>query len=155
MADAIPGFEAIFQDVSTRLKASVGHTLFTVSHALPSGKEVERIFTSMPAEYPNGGRKPMVHTEWNDVMAAGKCFVASEPAQFGPHFQDLDTIVSLGFGAVINIPVIHQGRMLGSLNLLDKKGAYRGDVLPACYAVVALAVEGFVAYEAYSSTKSD
>ena len=141
-------------NVGARLKASVGHTLFTVSYTLPSGEEAERIYTSMPAEYPNGGRKPIVHTDWNDVMAAGKCFVASAPSQFGPHFQDLDTIVSLGFGAVINIPVIHQGRMLGSLNLLDKEGAYRGDVLPACHAVVALAVEGFIAYEKFSSTKS-
>ena len=154
MADETPRFEAIFQSVGARLKASVGHTLFTVSHVLPDGKQVERIFTSMPADYPNGGRKPVHHTAWNEVMASGTCFVASTPAQFGPHFQDLETIVALGFGAVINIPVVHNGRMLGSLNLLDKEGAYRGDVLPACYAVLDPALEGFIEYEKFSSTKS-
>ena len=141
-------------NVGARLKASVGHTLFTVSYTLPSGEEAERIYTSMPAEYPNGGRKPIVHTDWNDVMAAGKCFVASAPSQFGPHFQDLDTSVSLGFGAVINIPVIHQGRMLGSLNLLDRQGSYQGNVAPACRAVHDMAVAAYLAYEAFSNPQS-
>lgn len=149
-----PRHAAIFQALGDQLQASVGHTLFTVSYYLPGGTEVERIFTSLPAAYPNGGRKPVHPTEWNDTMATGACFVASAPAQFGAHFEDLDTIVALGFGAVINIPVIHQGRLVGSLNLLDQEGAYRGNVLPACLVAGELAVEGFIAYEKFSSTQS-
>ena len=140
-------FEALFARASAALQESVGHTLFTVSYALPGGREVERIHTSLPAEYPVGGRKPVHQTDWNTIMASGRCFVASSPAGFGPHFEDLDAIVALGFGAVINIPVIHQGRMLGSLNLLDREGAYQGEVLPACAAILPLALQGFLAYE--------
>ena len=71
------------------------------------------------------------------------------PAEFGEHFHNLDTIVSEGFGAVVNIPVSQGGRKLGSLNLLDREGAYRGDVLPACHAAAAMAVAGFTAYEKF------
>ena len=140
-------FESLFARISAELHRSVGHTLFTASYTLPGGREVERIYTSLPAAYPVGGRKPVHQTDWNTIMVSGRCFVASSPAGFGPHFEDLDTIVALGFGAVINIPVLHQGRMLGSLNLLDREGAYQGDVLPACDAVRPLALQAYLAYE--------
>ena len=39
-------------------------------------------------------------------------------------FFDHELIVSLGCGAVINIPVEWDGRMLGTMNLLDAEGAY-------------------------------
>lgn len=152
MAEPTHRFEDIFQAVSDQLLATVGHILFTVSYTLPSGREVERIFTNMPAQYPTGGRKPVHHSDWNDIMATGKCFVASTPAEFGPHFQDLDTIVALGFGAVVNVPVLQGRRLFGSLNLLDRAGAYRGEVQKACDTVRELALQGFVAYEKHLST---
>ena len=154
MAEIKHHYEELFQTVSDTLNASVGHILFTVSHALPGGREVERIFTNMPAEYPNGDRKPVTRTDWNDIMDTGACFVASTPEEFGAHFQDLETIVALGFGSVINIPVIHQGRMLGSLNLLDRQGSYQGNVAPACRAVHDMAVAAYLAYEAFSNPQS-
>ncbi|HEY2254664.1 MAG TPA: hypothetical protein VGI11_03425 [Variovorax sp.] len=148
MAEELPPFQKTFQAISAMLQASVGHTLFTVSRRLPDGRQVERIYTSMPLEYPVGGRKPADDSsDWHATMAAGQVFVASQPSDFGAHFHDLDAIVALGFGAVINIPV-HQGeRLLGSLNLLDKKGAYRGEVQGPCDAVRALALQGFIEYE--------
>ncbi len=45
-------FEAAFQRVSDFLRERVGHTLFTVSRNLPGGQEVERIYSSLPVEYP-------------------------------------------------------------------------------------------------------
>lgn len=142
-------FEAAFDQVSAFLKARVGHTLFTVSRTLPGGLEVERIYSSLPANYPVGGRNAVDKTEWTRQMDRGECFIANAPAEFGEHFHNLDTIVSEGFGAVINIPVSHGGRKLGTLNLLDREGAYRGDVLPACQAAADMAVAGYAAYEKF------
>ncbi len=142
-------FEAVFQRVSDFLRDQVGHTLFTVSRNLPGGQEVERIYSSLPVEYPIGGRNAVDQTEWTRQMERGECFVANQPSEFGEHFHNLDTIVSQGFGAVINIPVNQGSRRLGSLNLLDREGAYRGDVLPACREAGAMAVAGFAAYEKF------
>lgn len=142
-------FEAAFDQVSAFLKARVGHTLFTVSRALPGDLEVERIYSSLPSNYPVGGRNAVDQTEWTRQMDRGECFVANQPSEFGAHFHNLETIVSEGFGAVINIPVIDAGRKLGSLNLLNREDAYRGDVLPACLEAGAMAVAGFTAYEKY------
>ena len=142
-------YETAFDQVGAFLKARLGYTLFTVSRNLPGGREVERIYSSLPTNYPVGGRNAVDQTEWTRQMDRGECFVANAPSEFGPHFHNLETIVSEGFGAVINIPVSQGGRKLGSLNLLDREGAYRADVLPACHEAAALAVAGFTAYEKY------
>ncbi len=140
-------FEAAFDQVSAFLKTRLGHSLFTVSRSLPGGLEVERIYSSRPSNYPVGGRNAVDQTEWTRQMDRGEIFVANQPSEFGPHFHNLDTIVSEGFGAVVNIPVSHDGRRMGGLNLLDCEGAYRGDVLSACHEASAMAVAGFLAYE--------
>ena len=75
--------------------------------------------------------------------------MASDPADFGEHFGDLDTIVSLGLGAVINVPIHANGRWMGTLNLLDKTGSYRGDVFTACHKAQALAIQGYTEYEQF------
>lgn len=142
-------FEVAFDQVSAFLKERVGHTLFTVSRLLPGGQEVERIYSSLPGSYPVGGRNPVDTTEWTRQMDRGECFIANVPAEFGEHFHNLDSIVAEGFGAVINIPVHQAGRKFGTLNLLDRADAYRGDVLPACREAAVLAVAGFAAYEKF------
>jgi hypothetical protein len=135
-----------FQELSDQLQASLGHRLFTVSRVLPNGTEVERIFTTAPQVYPIHGKKTMDQTAWSAGIARGECFVASAPDKFGEHFKDLDTIVSLGLGSVINIPIHAKGRLMGTLNLLDKTGCYLGDVLPICRAANDLAMRGYVEY---------
>lgn len=151
MPETLPPHEATFRAISDQLRASLGHTLFTVSRNLPGGLEVERIYTSQPRDYPNGGRKPADgSSDWSRSMAEGKVFVASRPADFGAHFFDLDSIVALGFGAVVNFAVFDGARLLGTMNLLDKEGAYRGvDAQAACDEVQALSRRAFLEYEQY------
>jgi GAF domain-containing protein len=147
-------FEVLFGQLSTFLKNCLGHTLFTVSRDLPGGFEVERIYSTLPAKYPTGGKNLVDRTEWTQKMERGEFFVANEPAEFSEHFQNLNTIVSEGFGAVINIPIHHRGKKLGTLNLLDREGAYRGDVSQVCREASEAAVEGFIAYEQYLKQQS-
>ena len=138
-----------FQELSDQMQVSLGHRLFTVSRVLPNGTEVERIFTTMPHIYPIHGKKTMDHTAWTASISRDECFVASEPEAFGEHFKDMDTIVRAGLGSVINVPVFVKGRLMGTLNLLDKAGCYRGNVLPACRAANELAVRGYTEYETF------
>lgn len=142
-----PEFEATFAAVSEQLRQRVGHRLLTVSRVLPHESSVERIYSSQPEAYPIHGRKPRDTTEWTALMERGECFVANHPDHFGPHFPDLPAIVEHGLGAVINIPILDGRRMLGTLNLLDKAGAYGGPVLQACLAVRDQAREGFFQHE--------
>lgn len=150
----LPLYARTFHQLSEQLARSVGHRLFTVSRILPGAREVERIYTTNAQVYPVQGRKPIDNSEWTARMARGESFVANQPQDFGPHFGDLDTIVSIGLGSVINVPVFDGQRQLGTLNLLDAAGAYTGDVLTPCRAALALAVQAFHQYDEYLCTRS-
>ena len=148
-----PLYFTTFNQLGQQLGKSVGHRLFTVSRILPGAKEVERIYTTNAQVYPVTGRKPMDNSDWTARMARGECFVANRPQDFGAHFGDLDTIVLIGLGAVINVPVFDGTRQLGTLNLLDATGAYGGEVLAPCRAVLPLAVQAFLQYEQHLATQ--
>jgi hypothetical protein len=58
------------------------------------------------------------------VFGTHQPFLGRKPADFAPYFPDHDFIVSLGLGAVINVPLVFDGAALGSVNILDREGAY-------------------------------
>jgi hypothetical protein len=147
-------FHRTFQQLGEQLRAAPGYRLFTVSHILPGRAEVERIFTNMPGPYPIVGSKPMDTSDWTSRMARGECFVANQPQHFGAHFGDLSTILSLGLGSVINVPVFDGERQLGTLNLLDRPDAYTADVTGPCTAAHELARQGFLEYENFASLQA-
>lgn len=147
VSEAFTDYHAVFQAVCDRLQARVGHRLFTVSHIVPAAGSAERIFTTDPTVYPLSGTKSITDTDWTRQMRQGIAFVANRPQDFGPHFFDLDTIMGLGLGAVVNVPVMRNGEQIGSLNLLDREGAYQGPVLAECEAVLPEVLRGFELYE--------
>jgi len=104
---------------------TIGHRLFTIMHFDSDLSEVERIHTSLPAAYPAGGRKQKKATAWaNHVLADMKVFRGSEPADIVSAFDDHETILGLGLGSVLNVPVVFKGRCLGTMNLLHQTGWY-------------------------------
>lgn len=137
--------------VSESLQKAIGHTLLTASYTLPGGKEVDRIYSSLPESYPIGGRKPIDDSEWQQIMNRGECFIANCPEEFGDHFTDLEEIVALGFLSVINIPVMQSGKLIGSINLLNERDAYQDieKVLTACSAIKPRAELAYRQYQAF------
>ncbi|QFU16306.1 GAF domain-containing protein [Microvirga thermotolerans] len=104
---------------------AVGHRLYTVTRMLAGGREVERIHSTNPEVYPVGGRKPILPNAYTQqVRQEMKPFLARTPAGFAPLFPDHQTITGLGLGCVMNLPVVFGGAVLGTVNLLDREGAY-------------------------------
>ncbi|MBX9827230.1 MAG: GAF domain-containing protein [Xanthobacteraceae bacterium] len=107
---------------------TIGHRLFTVMRFDGDRSEVLRIYTSLPAVYPTGGRKKKKETAWaNHVLTDLKVFRGSEPADIVSAFDDHETILGLGLGSVLNIPVVFEGRCVGTMNLLHQAGWYGPD----------------------------
>lgn len=137
-----------FASVGRRFASLVPHRLFTVTWILPGGKEVERIHTSDAASYPLGERKPVGSDGWTElVLDRRQCFLANEPAGFALYFPDHDFIVSLGLGAVINVPIVDADRLLGTLNFLDRTGTYSPLLLAPCLELAPIAIPAFKAHE--------
>jgi GAF domain-containing protein len=105
---------------------TIGHRLFTVMRFDSGRSEVQRIHTNLPSAYPAGGRKQKRATAWaNQVLGEMKVFRGTEPADILSAFEDHKTILELGLGSVLNIPVIFEGRCVGTMNLLHQAGWYR------------------------------
>ena len=105
---------------------TIGHRLFTVMRFDGSRSEVERIHTNLPSVYPVGGRKQKRETAWADqVLNEMKVFRGNTPADIQSAFDDHETILGLGLGSVLNIPVVFEGQCLGTMNLLHQAGWYR------------------------------
>ncbi|MFE5506580.1 GAF domain-containing protein [Amycolatopsis japonica] len=128
--------------VEDKTRATIGVRLFTVLAWVPERRALRRVHSSHPVEYPVGGEKTV-------EVAAGwleRCITGQEP-YFGPDsaavreiFADHELIDSLGCGAVINVPVVDEGRTLGVLNLLDAEGHYDDDSVAVARSLAPLAV---------------
>ncbi|MFJ4102854.1 GAF domain-containing protein [Amycolatopsis japonica] len=128
--------------VEDKTRATIGVRLFTVLAWVPERRALRRVHSSHPVEYPVGGEKTV-------EVAAGwleRCITGQEP-YFGPAsaavreiFADHELIDSLGCGAVINVPVVDDGRTLGVLNLLDAEGHYDDDSVAVARSLAPLAV---------------
>ncbi|MFI7118806.1 GAF domain-containing protein [Amycolatopsis sp. NPDC049868] len=128
--------------VEDKTRATIGVRLFTVLAWVPERRALRRVHSSHPVEYPVGGEKTV-------EVAAGwleRCITGQEP-YFGPDsaavreiFADHELIDSLGCGAVINVPVVDDGRTLGVLNLLDAEGHYDDESVAMARSLAPLAV---------------
>lgn len=104
----------------------IGHRLFTVMRFDSSRSEVQRVHTNQPQAYPTGGRKQKKATAWADqVLGDMRVFRGTSPADIVSAFDDHATILGLGLGSVINIPIVFEGRCVGTMNLLHQAGWYR------------------------------
>ena len=120
--------DALFAALCALVQEEIGAGLFTVMTFDPGTRLARRRWSNMAAEYPPGGTKPMPPTDWGtQVLDNHQPFVAHVPADFAPHFPDHELIVSLGFESCLNLPVVVQGEVLGTLNCLDVAHHYTPD----------------------------
>jgi hypothetical protein len=145
----LPGQPApLFGALDAALGAVVGHRLFTLMRYHERSGESERLYTTHPRAYPVGGRKPLNPTAWSEqVLRHRQPYLGRTPAEVQAVFFDHELIASLGCGSVLNLPVVWDGRVLGTVNLLHEAGWYdEGDVAPGLL-FAALAVPAYLITE--------
>lgn len=115
-----------------------GGRLFTVTVLDRAAGLARRCYTSHPDAYPVSGTKPMAQGAWTErVIERGEVFVANTVAEFAPYFGDHALIESLGCAAALNIPVPRGGAVIGTVNVLDREGAFPEAEVRRCTGVVA------------------
>lgn len=115
----------LYETVGDALAILCGWRLYTLLTVTPDGTEVERIHTSDPAAYPLQGRKRMGPTPWGaHVLKGQRPWMCNDADGIRWAFPDHELIASLGCESSVNVPVLYAGRTLGTLNILDRAGAY-------------------------------
>jgi hypothetical protein len=122
-ADGQP--KAVFDALCTLTQEAVGARLFTVMTFDGATGTAERIYTNMPDAYPVSGTKPANRTHWSiEVMENRHTFVANDIEGIRAVFYDHELIRSLGCESVINVPIVVQGDVIGTINCLHEAGFY-------------------------------
>lgn len=117
---------ALYDAMADATRALIGHKLFTLMFLDAARNEAARVYSNQPDAYPVGGRKELGEmTGWGrHVLDGRQPYLGRTVDDIRWAFFDHELIVSLGCGAVINIPVLWDGAILGTINLLDAEGAY-------------------------------
>ena len=135
--------EVTFRALDAAMAAAIGHRLFTV--LLRHASESERRYTNQPAAYPVGGRKPVTASDWTErVFVRREPYIGRDAADIRAVFFDHELIASLGCASVLNLPVVWDGRVLGTINLLHEEGWYDETDVPVGLAFAALAVPAYL-----------
>jgi GAF domain-containing protein len=137
---------AMIYDTLHAACAALGTRLFTITVQDITHDVACRSYSSHPLEYPVSGTKPLTRDGWYDHCITGqKTFVANTTPEFARYFFDHALITSLGLGSCVNIPVVYDGTVLGTVNLLAEERHFTQDRLAAYEAVVAKHHRGLVA----------
>lgn len=117
---------SLFAAVAAVLRRRVGFGLLTMLRLEPDGEQVQRLFTTDAIHYPLAGTEALGSTPWGDhVLRQGRPFLGPDRAGVRWAFPaDCDLIESLGLGATMNVPIVALGRVLGSMNILDREHRY-------------------------------
>lgn len=112
--------------VGEALRRLVGWRLYTVMALDPARGEAARVHTSHPDAYPVDGRKPLgALTEWGaHVIEGRRSWIGRDLDDLRRAFPDHETIASLGCASCLNVPVIEDEVVLGTVNLLHEARWY-------------------------------
>jgi len=137
--------QALFGALEAALGAVLGHRLFTLMRYHARTGESERIYTSHPREYPVGGKKALNPTAWTEqVLRRQQPYLGRTPADVQTVFFDHALIASLGCGSVLNLPVVWDGRVLGTINLLHEAHWYDETDAPVGLLFAGLAIPAWL-----------
>ena len=144
---AAPDLYPALQDAMAEM---VGHKLFTLMAIDHARGEAARIYTSHPAEYPVGGRKPLGNmTDWGRIVIEGRQpWIGYDMDDIRFAFFDHELIASLGCASCLNMPVIDEDapggpRVIGTINLLDAAHHYTPDHAARLVPFAALLVQPY------------
>jgi GAF domain-containing protein len=102
-----------------------GIRLFTVTLHDPDAALVRRAFSSDPDAYPVSGTKPLSDDAWSQqVIGRGEAFVANHDRDFAELFPDHAQIVALGCRSCANLPILREGQVVGTANLLAEEAHF-------------------------------
>jgi hypothetical protein len=115
---------AVFRRLHDALVEVVGFNVLTVLKLDPTILRSVRLYSSEPS-YPVGGTKQHVRSAWSEAVLERKTvFLAPDLAAVRSAFPDSAAIEVTGCGSIVAAPIIHDGAVVGTLNLWHREGYF-------------------------------
>lgn len=146
---------AVWEALKELSEAVVGHKLFTIMTVDIAAGLARRVYTSHSRDYPVSGTKPIHRDQWFDIVHGEmRSFVANTIADISKVFPDFELIASLGCGSVMNLPVVLQGELVATVNMLDAEHHYTPERVAAAEALLAIPAKLCYALAAQFDTRT-
>ncbi|OZI55258.1 GAF domain-containing protein [Bordetella genomosp. 5] len=117
--------EGQWDAISALLEQAFGYQLLTALVYLEDLRLMRRLYTNDETISPLGGFKATGNGPWSrKVLDQGEFSVASTEDDVRTVFSEAEFLIERGLHSAFNIPVRHQGKVIGSLNLLAGRHAY-------------------------------
>src|SRR5436853_2347564 len=118
-AGAAKSPEALFAAIAEIAARSVDAGLVTAMRHDEAASTVERIYSSNEQAYPVGGRKVKQDSDWSrHVLVEQRVLVSAGDDAIRRHYNDHAIIFGLGLHSCVNVPLVNQGKCIGTLNVL-------------------------------------
>jgi GAF domain-containing protein len=117
----------LYAALDRHMADTIGHKLFTLMVVDRATNEAARLYSSAPEAYPVKGRKELgALTSWGaQVLGRGEPYLGQTAEDIRSVFPDHALIESLGLASVLNLPVIAEGIVIGTMNLLHEAHWYK------------------------------
>ncbi len=136
---------ALFAAIEQIAVRRVGAGLVTVMRHDAAQSTVERLYSSNETAYPVGGRKLKRDTGWSRaVLAEHRVLVSAGDAAIRESFDDHATIFGLGLHSCVNVPLVSEGRCIGTLNVLAARPQWSEDEVAVARALGLAALAGLL-----------
>ena len=121
-----------FDDLEQLVDQTIGIKLFTLMEIDHDKGVARRNYSNQPDVYPVSGEKPIQQNKWTEqVQDRHEIFVANSIDEIAQVFPDHELIASLGCESCLNLPIVVNGIVIGTLNCLHEAGHYTADRIAA------------------------
>ena len=123
---------ATFKALNALVDDTIGVKLFTLMEIDHARGVARRNYSNMPHVYATSGEKPIEENAWTQkVQGRKETFVANSIEEIAAVFPDHDLIQSLGCESCLNLPIVVNGTVIGTLNCLHEAGHFTPDRVAA------------------------
>lgn len=130
--------------VGKMLHETIGTRLLTASVYDMDARQSKRVYSENLDAYPLAGLKPILDNRYSEtVLRNHQIFHTLRIEEIAEVFSDWPLIQSLGNGSNANIPVVVDGKVIGTLNLLHEAGYYTAERIAPAAALLPYATIAF------------
>ena len=125
LAQGTDGAQAVFAYCREGINQTAQSLLTTASVYDLDHMRSRRVWTDDATAYPAGNFKRLDRNRFFDLVIEGRRpFHSTTIEEIAEVFFDWQKILSLGFESNLNLPAVANDRVIGTINLLNRKGFY-------------------------------
>ncbi len=126
------GANALFDLLAAHIDDRIQPLLFTVLAPGPDGRRLHPLYSSDPENFPLSGADRVEDNRWfRRLFVDMEPIVANDPETILSWLPDWQSLIDMGYGSLVNMPLIIGGEAIGLINVMAAPGHFHTDRVEA------------------------